>query len=137
MYLVAGLFVLWALAKLAGGDYVSMVVGVAVAAALAAGQYFWDALGGDGVWQRLKVPAAVAVMIAAIAVIAVMLLEEIEIGAEKYVVVEQAVARFPELRADARRAVSDRKISIVEYHDLEKAYQRLARRRAIETLRGD
>jgi hypothetical protein len=66
-----------------------------------------------------------------------MLLEEIEIGAEKYVVVEQAVVRFPELRVDARRAVSDRKISIVEYHELEKAYHRLAKRRAIETLNGD
>jgi hypothetical protein len=137
MYFVAGLFLIWALANLAGGDYVGLVVGVAVAAALGAGQYFWDALGGDGVWQRLKVPAAVAVMIAAIAVIAVMLLEEIEIGAEKYVVVEQAVVRFPELRVDARRAVSDRKISIVEYHELEKAYHRLAKRRAIETLNGD
>jgi len=137
MYFVAGLFLIWALANLAGGDYVDVVAGVAVAAILGAGQYFWDELGGDGTWQRLKVPAAVGVMIAALAVIAVMLLEEIEIGAEKYVMVERAAARFPELRAEARRALSDRKISIVEFHDLEKAHHRLAKRRAIESLNGE
>jgi hypothetical protein len=137
MYFVAGLFLFWALVKFASGDYVGMVIGLAGGSILAVGQYFWDALGGDGAWQRLKVPAAVGVMIVGLAVVAVMLLEEIEISAERYVFIEQAARDFPELRADARQALSDRKISIVEFHDLEKTYHRLAKRRAMEHLLGD
>lgn len=137
MYFVAALFAIWALVNLAGEDYIATVVGFAVAAILAVGQYFWDALGGDSVWQRLKVPAAIGAMIAGIAVVATMLLEEVEISAERYVVVEQAVGEFPALRADARRALSDRKISIVEFHDLREAYHDLAKRRAMKHLLGD
>lgn len=137
MYFVAGLFALWALAKLVAGDFVGMVVGIALGSILAVGQYFWEALGGDTIWQRLKVPAAVGVMIAGLAVVAVMLLEEIEISAERYVSIEQATREFPALRADARQAMSDRKISVVEFHELEKAYHELAKRRAMEHLLGE
>ena len=136
MYLVAVLFVLWGLANLAGGDYVDVVIGVAAASALAAGQYFWDELGGGTLAQRLKVPVIVGVMIAGLAVVAVLVLEEIEVSAARYVRLEAAVEEFPDLRPAARKALSDRKVSIVEFHDLEQAYHRLAKQRAIRTLNG-
>jgi hypothetical protein len=137
MYVVALLFMLWASANLVGGDYVGLVLGVVIAAILGAGQYFWDELGGDGVVQRLKVPLAVGVMIAGLGVVALMVLEEIEIAAEKYSRLEAAVEEFPSLHAAAREALGDRKISIVEYHDIEQAYHRLARQRAMSTLMGE
>lgn len=136
MYLVAVLFLLWALANLVGGDYVDVVIGVAAAAALAAGQYFWDELGGDSLTQRLKVPVIIGVMIAAMAIVVILLLEEVEISAKHYVRLESAVAEFPDLLPAARKALSDRKVSIVEFHNLERSYHRLAKERAIRTLNG-
>ena len=137
MYFVALLFLLWAFANLLGGDYVGLVVGVVAALILGAGQYFWDELGGDGIVQRLKVPVAVGVMLIGLGVVGVMVLEEIEIDPAKYRRLETAVAEFPGLKAATRKALADRKISIVEYHDLEQAYLKLARQRAITSLGGD
>lgn len=137
MYFVALLLLFWAFAKLIGGDYVGLVIGVVAALILGAGQYFWDELGGDGIVQRLKVPVAVAVMLIGLGVIGVMVLEEIEIDAAKYSRLETAVAEFPTLKKATREALADRKISIVEYHDLEQAYLRLARQRAISNLGDD
>ena len=137
MYLIALLFLLWALAKLFGGDYVGVVIGVVTALILGAGQYFWDELGGHGVLQRIKVPVAVGVMLAGLGVVAVMVLQEIEIGAEKYALLETAVAEFPSLQSAAREALADHKVSVVEYHDLERAYLKRARQRAIANLSGD
>jgi hypothetical protein len=134
VYPIAVLFLLWALINLIGGDYLELVIGVTVASMLGAGQYFWDALGGDGFWHRIKVPLAVGVMLAGLGVVATLLLEEVEAGAEDYLWLEQAATDFPGLRAEAAEALADRKLSVVEAYALEQAYLDLARERAIERL---
>jgi hypothetical protein len=136
MYLLAIVAALWGVGNLAAGDYVEGVIGVTVAAILAAGQYFWDALGGDGAWQRLKVPVGVGVMLAGFGVVALMILEEIEIDGGRYLELERAVAEFPALQRQAARAISDGKVSIVEFHALEESYHDLARQRSIAFLQG-
>ncbi|MGD1982349.1 MAG: hypothetical protein PVF93_00430 [Chromatiaceae bacterium] len=134
MYLLAVVIALWGAGNLMAGDYGEGVVGITAAAILAAGQYFWDALGGDGVWQRLKVPLAVGVMIGGLGVVALMILEEVEIGAQAYVELQSAVEQFPSLRGDVARALGDGKVSVVEYHAFEQAYHEAAKRRALEML---
>lgn len=136
MYLLAIVAALWGVGNLAAGDYVEGVVGATVAAILASGQYFWDALGGDSAWQRLKVPLGVGVMLAGLGVVALMILEEIEIDGGRYLELQRAVSEFPALQQEAARAISDGKVSIVEFHALEARYHDLARQRAITFLQG-
>ena len=116
------------------GNYFETIVGVALAILFTASKFFWDSAEGLSKLNRLRMPAGITVLVIMLAFISMKLLEEIEIGTGKYVQVAEIKIHFPKLNDLIRNAMEDGKISIVEYHDIQKRYQEQRKVKAIQQL---
>jgi hypothetical protein len=134
MYLFAFLSLTFCVYNLVIGNYVEAIVGTALAIILSTSKFFWDSTKGLSKLERLSMPVRITILVIAISFITIILLEKIEIGSEKYVQVAETKLNFPKLNELIHNAMEDGKISIAEYHGIQKQHKELRKVKAIKQL---
>ena len=111
MYFLALLFFLGCIFNLFFGDLDEAVWGLAISIVLSAGTYFW-VMEDEKFTNRIRLPIIITVVIFGGAFGLTKALEEIEINAEKYVLVTKIRNSFPETAQLIQIGMEDKKISI-------------------------
>ncbi len=136
MYIIAILFLIGCISNLLIGNYVEAVWGFAIFIILNTSQYYWDESKESSTLERDGTHAGIVIFVVIVSLLAIRILDEIEIGSKKYVKISEFNYEFNELNKIIENSMKDKKITIIEYRNIEAMYDELSKKEAIKSISG-
>ncbi len=136
MYIIAILFLIGCISNLLIGNYVEAVWGFAIFIILNTSQYYWDESKESSTLERVGTHAGIVIFVVIVSLLTIRILDEIEIGSKKYVKISEYNYEFNELNKIIENSMKDKKITIIEYRNIEAMYDELSKKEAIKSISG-
>ncbi len=136
MYIIAILFLIGCISNLLIGNYVEAVWGFAIFIILNTSQYCWDESKESSTLERVGTHAGIVIFVVIVSLLMIRILDEIEIGSKRYVKISEYNYEFNELSKIIENSMKDKKISIIEYRNIESMYDELSKKEAIKSISG-
>jgi hypothetical protein len=136
MYIIAILFLIGCISNLLIGNYVEAVWGFAIFIILNTSQYYWDESKESSTLERVGTYAGIVIFVVIVSLLMIRILDEIEIGSKKYVKISEYNYEFNELNKIIENSMKDKKITIIEYRNIEAMYDELSKKEAIKSISG-
>ena len=136
MYIIAILFLIGCISNLLIGNYVEAVWGFAIFIILNTSQYYWDESKESSTLERVGTYAGIVIFVVIVSLLMIRILDEIEIGSKRYVKISEYNYEFNELNKIIENSMKDKKISIIEYRNIEAMYDELSKKEAIKSISG-
>jgi hypothetical protein len=116
------------------GDYENSVAGLTISLVLVLSKITWDDTANSNGLKQIGATAAVSIAFIALGYFSILVLNEIEISSQGYIDLALYSEAHPEVHKAADVALKDGKISVVEYHELQESYLKLASESAKQFL---
>ena len=136
MYIIAILFLIGCISNFLIGNYVEAVWGFAIFIILNTSQYYWDESKESSTLERVGTYAGIVIFVVIVSLLTIRILDEIEIGSKKYVKISEYNYEFNELNKIIENSMKDKKITIIEYRNIEAMYDELSKKEAIKSISG-
>ncbi len=136
MYIIAILFLIVCISNLLIGNYVEAVWEFSIFIILNTSQYYWDESKESSTLERVGTHAGIVIFVVIVSLLTIRILDEIEIGSKKYVKISEYNYEFNELNKIIENSMKDKKITIIEYRNIEAMYDELSKKEAIKSISG-
>ncbi len=136
MYIIAILFLIVCISNLLIGNYVEAVWEFSIFIILNTSQYYWDESKESSTLKRVGTHAGIVIFVVIVSLLTIRILDEIEIGSKKYVKISEYNYEFNELNKIIENSMKDKKITIIEYRNIEAMYDELSKKEAIKSISG-